>query len=59
LVYKVKLKPKHFTFRAKDKDVSLEPGMAVTTEIKTGTRRVIKFFILPFTKHVYESLTLR
>ena len=59
LVYKVKLKPKRFTIRVKDKDVSLAPGMALTAEIKTGERRVIEFFISPFIKYVDESLTLR
>jgi hypothetical protein len=38
LVYKVKLKPKRFTIRVKDKDVSLSPWMAVTAEIKTGEK---------------------
>jgi hemolysin D len=59
LVYKIKLKPKRFTIRVRDKDVSLSPGMAVTAEIKTGERRVIEFFISPFIKYVDESLTLR
>lgn len=57
--YKIKLKPKRFTIRVKDKDVSIAPGMAVTTEIKTGERRVIEFFISPFIKYVDEWLTLR
>ena len=59
LVYKLKLKPKRFNIRVKDKDVPLAPVMAVTAEIKTGERRVIEFFISPFIKHVDESLTLR
>ena len=41
MVYKVKLKPKRFTIRVKDKDIPISPGMAVTAEIKTGERRVI------------------
>jgi multidrug efflux pump subunit AcrA (membrane-fusion protein) len=41
LVYKVKLKPKRFNIRVRDKDVPLSPGMVVTAEIKTGERRVI------------------
>lgn len=59
LVYKIKLKPKHFTMRVEDKDISISPGMAVTAEIKTGKRRVIEFFLSPLIKHVDESLTLR
>ena len=59
LVYKIKLKPKRFTIRVRDKDIPISPGMAVTAEIKTGERRVIEFFISPFIKYVDESLTLR
>jgi hemolysin D len=60
LVYKVKLKPKRFTIRVREKDIPISPGMAVTAEIKTGERRVIEFFISPFIKkYVDESLTLR
>ena len=59
MVYKVKLKPKRFNIRVRDKDVPIAPGMAVTAEIKTGERRVIEFFISPFIKYVDESLTLR
>jgi hypothetical protein len=50
LVYMVKLKPKRFTIRVRDKDVPIASGMAVTAEIKTGERRVIEFFISPFIK---------
>jgi hemolysin D len=59
LVYKVKLKPKRFNIRVRDKEVPLAPGIVVIAEIKTGERRVIEFFISPFIKYVDESLTLR
>jgi hemolysin D len=59
LVYKIKLRPKRFTIRVRDKDVPIVPGMAVSAEIKTGERRVIEFFISPFIKYVDESLTIR
>jgi hemolysin D len=59
LVYMVKLRPKRFIIRVRDKDVPLSAGMAVTAEIKTAERRVIEFFISPFIKYVDESLTLR
>jgi hemolysin D len=59
LVYKVKLKPKCFSIKVKDKDIPLAPGMAMTAEIETGERRVIEFFISPFIKYVGELLTLR
>jgi len=59
LVYKIKLRPKRFSIRVEDRDISISPGMAVTAEIKTGKRRVIDFFLSPLIKHVDESLTLR
>jgi len=46
LVYKVKLKPKRFTIRAKDKEVFLVPGMAVMAENKTGERRMSCYGLL-------------
>jgi hemolysin D len=59
LVYKVKLKPKRFNIRVRDRDIPLSPGMALTAVIKTGERRVIEFFVSPFIKYVDESFTLR
>ena len=59
LVYKIKLRPKRFLIRVRDKDIPISPGMAVTAEVKTGKRRVIEFFLSPLIKHVDESLTLR
>ena len=38
------------------KEVALEPGMAVTAEIKTGRRRVIDYLLSPFRRQVDESL---
>ena len=37
------------------KDVLLSPGMAVTAEVTTGTRRLIDFVLSPVTAHVNES----
>jgi len=59
LVYKIKLRPRPFFIRVKDKDIPISPGTAVTAEVKTGKRRVIEFFLSPLIKHVDESLTLR
>lgn len=36
-------------------DVLLSPGMAVTAEVTTGTRRLIEFVLSPVMKHVSES----
>jgi len=37
----------------------LEPGMAVTAEIKTGQRRVIEYLLSPFMRYRHEGLTER
>jgi hemolysin D len=36
--------------------VNLAPGMAVTVEIKTGTRRVIEYLLSPLFRHKEEAL---
>ena len=36
--------------------VRLSPGMSVTTEVKTGTRRIIEFFLAPLLRYQQESL---
>jgi hemolysin D len=42
-----------------DKMVDLSPGMAVTVEIKTGTRRIIDYLLSPLLRHAQESLRER
>jgi len=42
-----------------DKLVSLSPGMAVTVEIKTGSRSVISYLLSPLRKYKQESLRER
>jgi hemolysin D len=42
-----------------DKLVKLGPGMAVTVEIKTGTRRIISFLLSPLARYKQESLRER
>ena len=42
-----------------DKTLPLSPGMAVTVEIKTGTRRVINYLLSPLLRHAEESLRER
>ena len=36
-------------------DVSIEPGMAVTAEVKMGRRRVIEFLLSPLLRYQQES----
>src|SRR5580692_319491 len=42
-----------------DKKVNLSPGMAVTAEIKTGSRRIISYLLSPLVKYKQESLRER
>jgi hemolysin D len=42
-----------------DKLVNLTPGMAVTVEIKTGSRRIISYLLSPVLKYKQESLRER
>jgi hemolysin D len=39
--------------------VDLAPGMAVTVEIKTGTRRIIEYLLSPLLRYKQESLRKR
>ena len=42
-----------------DRIVDLNPGMAVTVEIKTGSRRVIEYLLSPLLQFRHESLRER
>ncbi|HET9717347.1 MAG TPA: HlyD family type I secretion periplasmic adaptor subunit [Pseudolabrys sp.] len=42
-----------------DKNINLEPGMAVTVEIKTGRRRIIEYVLSPILRYRQESLRER
>lgn len=45
--------------QVEDKLIPLTPGMAVTVEVKTGTRRLIGYFLSPLMQHVDESVRER
>jgi hemolysin D len=42
-----------------DQLVDLTPGMAVTVEIKTGSRRIISYLLSPLVRYGQESLRER
>lgn len=42
-----------------DRMVDVEPGMAVTVEIKTGRRRIIEYLLSPLMRYKHESLRER
>ena len=41
------------------KRVNLSPGMAVTVEVKTGSRRIISYLLSPLVRYKHESLRER
>jgi hemolysin D len=59
LIYSSRVKLPRTMMQVENKLVNLTSGMAVTVEIKTGTRRVIEYFLSPLIQHVGESLRER
>lgn len=59
LIYATKVKLNKDTFNVGNKIVRLTPGMVVTVEVKTGTRRVIEYFLSPLIQYSNESLRER
>ncbi len=55
LVYPARVSLARSVIQVDGKDVKLSPGMAVSAEIKTGTRRLIEFFLSPLLKSVQET----
>lgn len=55
LIYAARVQLSKSTMAVDERLVNLSPGMAVTVEIKTGQRRVIKFFLSPLMQHVGEA----
>jgi hemolysin D len=45
--------------RVEDKLVNLGPGMAVTVEVKTGSRRIIEYILSPLMRYKHESMRER
>lgn len=59
LVYSTRVKLARDTLRLENRTVRLSPGMAVTVEVKTGTRRIIEYFLSPLMQYGQESLRER
>jgi len=49
----------HEQMQVEDRLVNLSPGMAVTVEIKTGTRRIISYLLSPLARYTHDSLRER
>ena len=59
LSYAARISLDHTQMRVDDNLVNLIPGMAVTAEIKTGTRRIISYLLSPLLRYGHESLRER
>lgn len=59
LIYAIRIKMKRNTLDVSGTDIQLIPGMAVTAEMKTDTRRLIEFVASPLIRYRKESLRER
>jgi hemolysin D len=59
LVYSARVSLEQAQMAVDDRMVNLEPGMAVTVEIKTGSRRVIEYLLSPLLRHQQQALRER
>jgi hemolysin D len=59
LVYMARVSLDKTQMRVDDNVVSLTPGMAVTVEIRSGTRTVLSYLLSPVVKYAHESLRER
>ena len=59
LVYAARVSLDRPTLQIDDRTVNLAPGMAVTVEIKTGTRRIISYLLSPLVEHVQDAFKER
>jgi hemolysin D len=59
LVYKMRVLMGQAAMPVNDRSVPLSPGMTVTVEVKTGTRRLIEYFLSPLLRYADESVRER
>lgn len=59
LIYRMQLRMAKNTLWVEGKEVKLQPGMAVTAEVRTGERRIIEFFLAPLLRAKSESIRER
>jgi hemolysin D len=59
LVFKTQVALNRSVMRIGKRQVKLTPGMSVVVEVKTGTRRVIEFFLAPLLRYKQESIRER
>jgi hemolysin D len=56
LVYAARISLDRTRMQVEDKFVDLSPGMAVTAEIKTGSRTIVSYLLSPLARFGHESL---
>jgi hemolysin D len=59
LVYTAQIGLRESSLQVEGKLVQLSPGLSTTVEIKTGTRRLIEYFLSPLLQYKQESLRER
>jgi len=59
LVFAARVSLDQATMQVEDKLVNLSAGMAVTVEIKTGSRRVIEYLLSPLLRYKEEAMRER
>ena len=59
LTYAARVSLDRTRMQIEDKFVNLSPGMAVTIEIRTGTRKIISYLLSPLIRYQHESLRER
>lgn len=59
LVYRARIAMDQATIHVGGNDVLLTPGLAITAEIKTGTRRIVEYFLSPLMEYADEAIRER
>jgi hemolysin D len=59
MIYAARVSLDQTQMQIEDKMVNLSPGMAVTVEIKTGSRRIISYLLSPVLRYRQETLRER
>ena len=59
LVYAARVSLDEHQLKAGDRIVDLGPGMAVTVEVKTGSRRIISYVLSPLASYEHDALRER
>jgi hemolysin D len=59
LVFEARLNPQSYAINVNGRNVSLSPGMTVTVEIKTGSRRILEYLFSPLVEVAGKAMRER